>query len=97
MTIEEIYDIFTKNGFTYFNDDKRNDVYIYHSGIEVTIVDGIIIKINVGSLKDNNLRTSLKYFIDEVSSIEISNYKHFDNLKKLTIEIEAGISEIYFR
>lgn len=96
MTIEEIYDIFTKNGFTYFNDDKRNDVYIY-GGIEVTIVDGIIIRLNVGSLKDNLLRTSLKYFIDEVSSIEISNYKHFDNLKKLTIEVEAGISEIYFR
>ena len=95
MTIEEIYDIFIKNGFTYFNDDKRNDVYIYGE-IEVTIIDSIIIRLNVGSLKDN-LRTSLKYFIDEVSSIEISNYKHFDNLKKLTIEVEAGINEIYFR
>lgn len=93
MTRKEISDVLTMNKFTYYNDDSYGDTYV--NGEMEIFIDDILTTFYMGSL-EKGLSTSLRYRNDELYNVQISNCESFENLKKLTIVTNAGVSEMYF-
>ena len=94
MTRKEIGQALEKGGFKHYHETEYHSSY-YYGEMEVYI-DDYLTSFYLGHL-EIGINASLTYRNDELSKVEVENHQHFENLKKMTIETEAGESVFCFK
>ena len=96
MTRKEIEQALEKGGFTLYHESEYHSSYCY--GEMEVYLDDYLTSFYLGHL-EIGINASLTYRNDELFKVEVENHnhQHFKNLKKMTIETQAGESIFSFK